>query len=251
MDKQLKIKDLMLGNQQPQRIIVPIVADQLDEVLVQAETIMTSPADLVEWRIDYFAQDFNIDQLIATGKKLKQILGSKPLIITNRTSDEGGMLDFDEAQYIDAYEQFIEANIADVIDVEYSKSDQVITHLKHLTDNSDTKLLLSHHDCAKTESKEVLIFLFAQMAKQNPDIIKVARAPKDREDVMALMNATLAADHQIDQPIIAMSMGKLGQISRIAGQTFGSVATFASLTHTSAPGQLPAGELRRILDLLQ
>ena len=50
-----------------------------------------------------------------------------------------------------------------------------------------------------------------------------------------------------DTPIISMSMGSLGAISRMTGELFGSAVTFASLSKSSAPGQLT---LTRAIDEL-
>jgi 3-dehydroquinate dehydratase-1 len=53
-----------------------------------------------------------------------------------------------------------------------------------------------------------------------------------------------------DRPIITMSMGGTGLISRLAGECFGSSATFGAGSQVSAPGQIPVSELRRALDTL-
>jgi 3-dehydroquinate dehydratase-1 len=47
-----------------------------------------------------------------------------------------------------------------------------------------------------------------------------------------------------------MSMGSLGMISRISGELFGSALTFGSAKKASAPGQLEAEQLHKILHLL-
>jgi 3-dehydroquinate dehydratase-1 len=46
-----------------------------------------------------------------------------------------------------------------------------------------------------------------------------------------------------------MSMGGLGAISRIVGWMYGSSVTFAVGKSSSAPGQVPIGELRKIIQL--
>ena len=51
-------------------------------------------------------------------------------------------------------------------------------------------------------------------------------------------------------PLVAVSMGRFGAVSRIAGRMFGSVMTFAAAEKASAPGQINVGELRNILDVL-
>ena len=67
--------------------------------------------------------------------------------------------------------------------------------------------------------------------------------PKNKKDVITLLDASSEIK---DFPIIAISMGELGIISRI----FGSVITFASAKRSSAPGQLEAMKLKYILDTI-
>jgi 3-dehydroquinate dehydratase-1 len=47
-----------------------------------------------------------------------------------------------------------------------------------------------------------------------------------------------------------MAMGPLGVVSRLAGETFGSVLTFGTVGAASAPGQVDAARLRAALDLI-
>ena len=46
-------------------------------------------------------------------------------------------------------------------------------------------------------------------------------------------------------------MGPLGASSRVAAETFGSAATFATVGAGSAPGQLAAEDVSRMLELLR
>lgn len=250
IDKSIKLKQLILGTNAPQRIIAPIVADNFRDVLMQAQAIIDSPAEIIEWRIDYLGALTDFKQLVTTGQSLQALIGNIPLIVTNRTSAEGGQTDFVADNYLAAYEQLIAAEVPDAIDVEFSQSDRIITHLKHLTSNSKTKLILSHHDFKGTPLRDDLIFLYSRMAKLAPDIVKLAVTPNSREDVLHLMTATTAADHQIEMPIIAMSMGNQGKITRVSGNLFGSVATFAAVVESSAPGQLSADHLRTVMELI-
>ena len=65
---------------------------------------------------------------------------------------------------------------------------------------------------------------------------------------MTLLAATLEMYEQYaDRPIITMSMSKLGIISRLSGEVFGSAATFGALKKASAPGQIDIKELRSVL----
>lgn len=248
-DKTVKIGNLTLGNQQSSQIIAPIVATNFADVLKEATAIANSQANLVEWRLDYLTDLTAYADLIQTAAQLHQIVGSRPIIATNRTSNEGGQRQYHE-EYITSYQQLIDHHLVDAIDIEFSQSDTTINQLINLAQSGNVATILSHHDFDQTPAKEELIFLMAQMAKCHPSIVKVAVMPNSREDVMTLMDATLAADHQIDQPLITMAMGELGKVTRIAGQTFGSIATFATVGAASAPGQISVNNLKNIFSAL-
>ena len=53
-----------------------------------------------------------------------------------------------------------------------------------------------------------------------------------------------------EQEFATMSMGKLGRMSRLAGDLMGSSWTFASLDNASAPGQVGLADMRRIREVL-
>ena len=64
------------------------------------------------------------------------------------------------------------------------------------------------------------------------------------------MEATMEADHSLDIPVVTMSMGRLGVLSRLAGTLTGSAMTFASVGEASAPGQIPIEQMRVFCQLL-
>ena len=53
-----------------------------------------------------------------------------------------------------------------------------------------------------------------------------------------------------NSPIITISMGKKGMISRMSGEVFGSCLTFASGIKASAPGQIEAKDLKSSLEII-
>ena len=75
--------------------------------------------------------------------------------------------------------------------------------------------------------------------------------PKNYADVLTLLGATLKARTEVlEIPVVTMSMGAEGVITRLAGGLFGSDITFAIGKAPSAPGQIPIGELRRAMAVL-
>ncbi|CGY42856.1 3-dehydroquinate dehydratase [Salmonella enterica subsp. enterica serovar Typhi] len=80
---------------------------------------------------------------------------------------------------------------------------------------------------------------------------KIAVMPQSKHDVLTLLTATLEMQqHYADRPVITMSMAKEGVISRLAGEVFGSAATFGAVKQASAPGQIAVNDLRSVLMIL-
>ena len=86
------------------------------------------------------------------------------------------------------------------------------------------------------------------MQELGADIAKIAMMPKNMSDVYRVMAVT--SDINLDIPVISMSMGKMGMISRIAGELYGSSVTFGCAHAASAPGQLNASDLSDILGII-
>ena len=83
------------------------------------------------------------------------------------------------------------------------------------------------------------------------DLPKLAVMPRCRTDVLELLAATAEmADLHPETPVITMSMGTLGAVSRLAGEAFGSAMTFANPGQASAPGQVSLNIVNEVLDAL-
>ena len=67
------------------------------------------------------------------------------------------------------------------------------------------------------------------------DICKIAVMPQSASDVLELLAATEERARVSDAPLITMSMGKLGAVSRVCGELVGSCLTFGMLESASAP----------------
>ena len=72
--------------------------------------------------------------------------------------------------------------------------------------------------------------------------------PRDRADVLTLLAATAQADAKARIPLISMSMGPLGAVTRMVGGVFGSALSFAVGAGSSAPGQMPIADLNAVYD---
>src|SRR5699024_12226292 len=108
----------------------------------------------------------------------------------------------------------------------------------------------SNHDFRATPPVEEIVGRLEAMQVAGADVAKIAVMPQSAADVVTLIDATQRRHRESAIPLITMSMGTLGALTRIGGGTFGSAATFATLGAAPAPGQLPAAGVRAALDLL-
>ena len=69
--------------------------------------------------------------------------------------------------------------------------------------------------------------------------------------MLTLLGATLSASQKLRIPLISMSMGPYGSLTRLFGWTFGSALTFAVGANSSAPGQVPIEDLNAVIAILQ
>ncbi len=76
--------------------------------------------------------------------------------------------------------------------------------------------------------------------------------PQSPQDVLTLLAATLTMKEKYaTRPLITMSMGKSGGVSRVTGRLFGSAMTFGTVGQASArAGQIAIAKLREVMDML-
>ena len=101
------------------------------------------------------------------------------------------------------------------------------------------------------KAKDEIINRLCKMQDLGADLPKIAVMPNTSEDVVTLLAATEEMHTKYaKQPIITMSMGALGLVSRLSGETFGSALTFGAAKAASAPGQISVDKLALILDVM-
>lgn len=264
-----------LGQGMP-KICIPIVERTQAAIMTVAAKLRHSVADLVEWRADYYEDLQCPERLRETIHKLGQALGDKELLFTIRTSDEGGeqqitfedyasilvaVADLSEIHYVDvemfsgmrnqSQEKWEQAGhhfpMWEEEDHEaYRPVKRLLWQLRH-----KVTVIGSYHDFAKTPPAAEITKRLVLMRRLGADIPKMAVMPQKQEDVLALMAATWEGKKMLDPvPVITMSMGGMGLISRVTGESFGSAVTFGCMGKPSAPGQIEAEQLQQVLRIL-
>ena len=238
----------------PVKTIVPITAKTKEQALEQAKVIAANPdADLAEFRIDLLDFANDTKQVIALGQELRQILATKPIIATIRTHNEGGKLTISDADYGKTYQAYLNQPqpFMDMLDVEMFRDQQVVKNTVKLAHDKKVLIVMSNHDFQKTPSEDEIFKRLLKQDELGADILKIAVMPQSKQDVFTLMNATLKVSQQSKKPLLTMSMGKLGTISRIATANMGGSFSFGMIGEASAPGQIDVTQLKQFLKTVQ
>ena len=234
------------------KTIVPITAQTKEQALAQAQVIAnTADADLAEFRIDLLSFASDTKQVIALGHELKKILGNKPMIATIRTKNEGGQLEISDADYGKTYQAYLKNPFMDWLDVEMFRDQKVVSEIVQKAHQKKVLVVMSNHDFQKTPSQDEIEKRLLKQDQMGADVLKIAVMPKSKQDVFTLMNATLKVNQQTTKPLLTMSMGQLGTISRVATANMGGSYSFGMIGQASAPGQIDVTKLKQILQTVQ
>lgn len=248
--KTVKVRNVVLGEGKP-KICVPIVGVTKDEIIGQAKNLQSVPVDVVEWRVDWFENVFNIDKVKEVLAELREELKELPLLFTFRTSKEGGEKSIETEVYVNLNKEVAATGLVDLIDVEVFTGDEVVKEVVEFAHSVNVKVVASNHDFDKTPSKGDIISRLIKMQDLGADIPKIAVMPKCKLDVLELLEATtIMSEQYANRPIITMSMAGQGVISRLCGEVFGSCLTFGAVNKASAPGQINVEELNKVLDII-
>lgn len=253
-------RSIMLGQGRPE-IIVPLTGRDTATVLAQAEVALRTPARILEWRIDLYRPDLDVvqhrDEVLAALPALRDATGTdRALLVTLRTATEGGAREVDDEALGELLEAVIASGHADLVDVETSRDPAVVARVVAAARERGVLVVGSFHDFDATPGEDQIVELLRSQRQAGADVPKVAVTPHDASDVLRLLAASLRAAANGHGPHIAISMGTLGAVSRVAAEVFGSAATFATAGDpaqdgASAPGQLGVQDVERMLELLQ
>lgn len=246
----VKVRNIEIGAGIP-KICVPIVGVTKEEIIAEAKTFDSIPVDVVEWRVDWFENVFEFDEVEDVLKDLREALGETPILFTFRTSKEGGEKAIEPEPYKELNIQAAKSGYVDLVDVEVFTGDEIVKEIIENAHACGVKVVASNHDFDKTPEKDEIVRRLQKMQELNADIPKIAVMPTCKKDVLTLLSATeeMYTDYA-DRPIITMSMAGTGVISRLCGEVFGSALTFGAAKKASAPGQMGVEDLKTVLELL-
>lgn len=250
MSGTVTVKNVTLGEGMP-KICVPLVGATLPELEIEAEALKDLAPDVAEWRCDLFAGVEDLEEVKEALRRISTIVPDIPLIFTFRSTREGGDKEISKTYYTELNRTAAESGLVDIIDVELFNEEEEVQELIAAAHACGVFVILSNHDFQGTPSEEEIVSRLRRAQELGGDLPKIAVMPGSPGDVLTLLSATnQMQERYADRPIITMSMGGEGVVSRLAGEIFGSALTFGAAHKPSAPGQVAAAELKNVLELL-
>ena len=241
-----RIRGITIGEGRP-LLCAPLVEDTNDGIQSECRSLVNTTADMIEWRSDLFEAVQDCGAVLEILERIRLILGEKLLLFTCRSRLQGGNGALTEEENHALLLAVAKSGHADLIDMEFFATKRPEKEIK-LLHEAGAVIVASHHDFQETPPESAMTHLLEQMALSGADIVKLAVMPQNMEDVLKLLAVTdrFRKEHQ-ETPIITMSMGRFGMLSRICGEFFGIAVTFGYHRRASAPGQIGLTELSQML----
>ena len=185
--------------------------------------------------------EIRLDLNIYTDEELEQIFSShKNLIATCRE----GKFNNDERKLI--IRKAIEFG-AEYVDVDLTCDYAMKGFIINAAKMSNCKVIVSYHNYEKSPSREHLKDIINRCFDSSADIAKVVCKVNSYQD-----NSNIMSLYKKDKSIIALGMGKLGKISRIAAPFLGAPFTYAypKDKKRTAEGQFSVDKMEEIINLI-
>jgi len=241
----------LLNNKRIPYICAPLTGKNREEILFELETIIPMQPDLIEWRVDFFKEIHKTKHVLSIAEEISTV-SDMPLLFTNRSEKEGGeSISLSEDGKVNLLSEVCKNSAVDMIDFEVSNDRDHIKALRKISKENNKKLILSYHNFDHTPVNPEILKRVFEAEFYEADIAKVAVMPENKEDVLRLLEVTQEADEVLDIPVVTMSMGRIGSMSRMMGWAYGSIITFGVGVQSSAPGQVPIDRLRQMIEMTQ
>ena len=251
-NKPIEINGQAIANGKFPLICTPLVGRTLDMLMAELDVVLPKKPDVIEWRVDFFDRIGSTALVIAAANAIKTRAFNIPLLFTRRSTMEGGEnIAMTESQVIAMYVAVCESKCIDLIDYEMANDAANIAQVRTAAKANGITLVLSFHNFSYTPGAETLVAKFLTAEQLGAEVAKVAVMPRDLDDVLTLFTAMREASKKLRIPLISMSMGPYGSLTRLFGGAFGSALTFAVGASSSAPGQVPIEDLNTVLAILK
>jgi len=198
-------------------------------------------ADMLELRIDSMGGSKNSEQDIVDLVRKIRKNSVLPIIGTIRSPQEQELyptlFQFPNERRLKIFQEILD--YIDFVDIEVS-SNSINKTVIQQAHNKDKLAILSYHNFRTTPPLNELTEYANKAFSMKADVIKIATMANDRKDVRELLMFCQSWDKC---PIVAISLGAIGAVSRFIGFLFKSCLTYGYVHQPLAPGQVSIREL--------
>ncbi len=225
---------------------VPVIAAVLTHLSRDAVArANANGADVIELRIDLLNAEERDEA------KIKRFLKgvNMPVILTNRSKEEGGSFTGTEAERIEMLRGITATGLVDAVDIEFNAEgkEEVIEQAKRM----NIQVIVSLHDFSGMPAQDDILKIIEAMYSAGAGIAKVAVTPRNRLESLNLLQITEQVSSE-GHALIAIGMGDWGRHLRVIAPLYGSVLTYGYIEDGAvAPGQFSVAELSEMLSRLK
>lgn len=136
---------------------------------------------------------------------------------------------------------------AKLIDLEVESKNSFTEPLIAKAKASGCTVIISYHNYNNTPDLKELSKIIEDCIIKGAEMVKIATTVTKTVDI-----SNLLALYSLNIPILALGMGELGKITRIAALQMGAPFTFVSCDNEkeTAPGQISENDMKTILNIL-
>jgi len=219
-----------LRNNVNQGILLITMKPKIALVITDRESnsqIKNLKVDVLEIRVDMFKtwELEHVRRQILNRQKL-----NLPLLLSVRNQKkEGAAMDWSDERKRQIFKMSLP--LVDMVDIELSSPllKETLVEARRLK----KKTIVSAHDFNHTPTH--LENIFKKALSTGASIVKIAAKANSYDDVFRMIEFTR---HHCKHPLITMSLGSLGVMSRLILPAAGSMYTYTFLHKPSAPGQI-------------
>lgn len=249
--KAIELNGRPLGAAGGPAVCAPLVGRDQAQLEAEARAVAAKGPDLLEWRVDFFEALADTAAVLRTAAAIRAAAPQLPVLFTRRSQREGGQpIALSEAQVVALYRAVCGERAVQLVDFEMGNAAADVQAVRECSRDAGISLVLSYHNFNETPPVQELVARLHQAQRLGADVAKIAVMPHTPQDVLRLLEATAQGSAELSIPVVSMSMGGWGSVSRLCGGVFGSAMTFAVGQSSSAPGQMPIEDVRAGLQML-
>ena len=219
-------------------ICTPLVGRTRDAVLAEVDAVLPKKPDVLEWRVDFFEALGDTAHVIDTARAIRDRVGPIPVMFTRRSSIEGGeKIALAEPQVVQLYVEVCASRLVDLIDYETVNAAEDFGRLRAVSREHGIALIGSYHNFQGTPDAAALAAKFAlahRLGGGHREGRGDAQGTAGRAD--AARRRRYDASQSLPIPLISMSMGPYGSLSRMVGFVYGSALDLGRRQEQLGPG---------------